>query len=65
MNRGNNMKNFKVWENKCNEFMLEQHGVSIDDLPDMNWYNWYELDQYSPEEAVKIAIDYVESGEWL
>jgi hypothetical protein len=59
------MTNFRVWENECDKFMLKKYGVGVDDLPDMEWEYWHK-DGLTPKEAVKKAIDKVNSkdGWW-
>jgi len=54
---------YKVWENQCNAFMLKKHGVGVDDIPDMPWYDWYK-DELTPEEAVELAIDKINNDGW-
>ena len=49
---------FKLWEEKCNTYMLRFYGVGIDDLPDMEWDYWYK-DNIGPRAAAKKAIDKV------
>lgn len=58
------MTMFKVWEAKVNDLMLKKHGVGIDDIPDQPWHDWW-INNVTPEEAVKTAIEYVNNGEWV
>lgn len=57
-----NFEDFKIWERHCNEFMLKKYGLGIDDIPDMQWRDWFELDQYTPSQAVEKAIEVVNEG---
>ena len=53
---------YKNWEANCNRIMEKKYGVGIDDIPDMPWHDWYELDELWPEEAVELAIEKVNEG---
>ena len=53
---------YKTWEAECNTLMLKQHGVGIDDIPDMLWHDWWKYDKYEPQEAVDLAIKTVNEG---
>ena len=55
---------FRQWENKVNERMLQEHGVGVDDIPDMPWYDWF-TDEMEVETAVQEAIDTVNNGLWI
>lgn len=52
------------WEAQVNGLMLKKHGVGIDDIADMPYFDWY-TDFYSPETAVSEAIERVNNGEFL
>lgn len=53
---------FKNWEAKCDRIMLEKYGVGVDDIPDMPWHTWFDLDELEPHEAVELAIEKVNEG---
>ena len=52
---------FELWEANANKYMLEKYGVSIDDIPDMLWHDWFK-DNVEFDEAVDMAIDKVNEG---
>ncbi len=52
---------FTHWERETNELMIKIHGVGIDDIPDMAWFDWFQ-DDTSPERAVRRAIAIVNEG---
>lgn len=53
--------NFRRWEAEVDKLMLNTHGVGIDDIPDMDWNGWY-LAEWTPKEAVEVAIDKTNTG---
>lgn len=52
------MTKYQIWENTVNELMLAKHGVGIDDIPDMPWYDWF-TSEMTPKEAMTDAIEKV------
>jgi len=57
------MTKYQIWENTVNELMLAKHGVGIDDIPDMPWYDWF-TSEMTPKEAMTDAIDKVNNEGW-
>ena len=52
---------YREWEREVNKLMLKNHGVGIDDIPDMPYNTWY-LDYRTVEETVELAISIVNEG---
>ena len=55
---------FTLWLNDVNKYMQHVYGVTMDGIPDQDWYAYYRSGD-TPEEAVELVIDEVEKGEWL
>jgi len=58
------MTAFQIWERQVNKLMLVEHGVGVDDIPDMPYHDWF-LDEMLPEDAVLEAIEITNRGDWL
>lgn len=58
------MTAYQIWEAEANKLMLVKHGVGIDDIPDMDWYGWFD-GGWTPREAVNAAIKIVNAGDWI
>lgn len=52
---------FEMWEREVNKLMEDNHGVGIDDIPDMPWHDWYK-DDTRVSVAVAMAIEIVNEG---
>lgn len=48
-------KTFEQWKNEANKICEANYGMSLDDLEDCCYMDWYE-DGVSPNAAVKRAI---------
>lgn len=53
--------NYREWEHEVNELMIKDHGVGVDDIPDMPYRDWFE-GLITPKEAVAFAIAIVNEG---
>lgn len=47
--------NFEDWKRLVNKAVVIQTGLSVDDLPDCSYYEWYEQG-VSPTTAAKRAL---------
>lgn len=47
-------KPFEVWKAEAEKWALHLFGVSLDDLPDAPFADWWE-DGYSPKKAAKMT----------
>jgi hypothetical protein len=52
---------FIDWEREVNALMVKEHGVGIDDIPDMPYNDWYKAGD-TVEVAVLSAIATVNEG---
>jgi hypothetical protein len=50
-------KNFENWMRAADEACAKKTGLSIHDLPDCPYHDWYE-DGYTPAQAASKAIRY-------
>jgi hypothetical protein len=46
---------FEAWEKEVNRWIEIRSGMSLDDLPDCCYYDWYEAGM-NPKRAAKKAI---------
>ena len=54
---------FIAWFNEVDKYMVIKHGVGVDDIPDMDYYAWFDND-YTVKEAVDEAIIAVNENGW-
>lgn len=47
---------FKTWKAECNKIVVRNIGMTIDDLPDALWRDYYE-DSLQPQAAIDCAIE--------
>ena len=50
-----NQKSFVEWKKEVDKEVEKQCGMSVDDLPDCCFHDWYE-DNVSPKSAAMLAI---------
>ena len=55
--------NFEDWRRKADAICNAAHGLSLDDLADCPYYDWYE-EGLSPAGAVKRAVRNEMSGDY-
>ena len=46
---------YEHWVRKCDSIVVANVGVSLHDLPDALWKDYYE-EKFNPHEAVELAI---------
>lgn len=48
-------RTFEIWKATADRLCREKHGLSLEDLPDVAYYDWWESGM-APREAVRMAV---------